>query len=170
MLKLSTQMTNIPDLSDLPIITRRYIEAAILKNVFDEIQKRFDRKTAEQIIGQACANSAIAHGQDLAQRIDHPANLQDFADILPNWTNEVSLEIEVLEQDKSKMDFYVTRCRYAEMEEEMAPRDIVHLLSCSRDSDFCIGYSPDTDFERIKTIMKDAFHCEFRLKMNTSAK
>ena len=46
-------MTNVPDLPDLPFITRRYIEAAILKNVFDEIQKRFDRKTAEQIIGQA---------------------------------------------------------------------------------------------------------------------
>ena len=68
-------MTNVPDLPDLPIITQRYIEAAILKNVFDEIQKRFDRKTAEQIIGQACANSAIAHGQDLAQQIDHPENL-----------------------------------------------------------------------------------------------
>ena len=108
-------MTNIPDLSDLPIITRRCIEAKILKNVFDEIQKRFDRETAEQIIGRACSNSAIAHGQDLAQKIDHPANLQDFADILPNWTKEDALEIEVLEQDKSKMEFNVTRCRYAEM-------------------------------------------------------
>ena len=42
MLKIGRKMTNIPDLSDLPIITRRYIEAAILKNVFDEIKKRFD--------------------------------------------------------------------------------------------------------------------------------
>ena len=46
MLKIGRKMTNIPDLSDLPIITRRYIEAAILKNVFDEIQKRFDNETA----------------------------------------------------------------------------------------------------------------------------
>ena len=42
MLKIGRKMTNIPDLSDLPIITRRYIEAKILKNVFDEIKKRFD--------------------------------------------------------------------------------------------------------------------------------
>ena len=39
MLKIGKKMTNIPDLSDLPIITRRYIEAAILKNVFDEFKK-----------------------------------------------------------------------------------------------------------------------------------
>ena len=31
MLKLGAQMTNVPELSDLPIIMRRYIEAAILK-------------------------------------------------------------------------------------------------------------------------------------------
>ena len=170
MLKMGINMTNIPDLSDLPIITRRCIEAKILKNVFDEIQKRFDRETAEQIIGRACSNSAIAHGQDLAQKIDHPANLQDFADILPNWTKEDALEIEVLEQDKSKMNFNVTRCRYAEMYEEMGLRDIGHLLSCSRDADFCAGYNPDIDFERNKTIMKGASHCDFRLKLNTSDK
>ena len=170
MLKMGINMTNIPDLSDLPIITRRYIEAAILKNVFDEIQKRFDRETAEQIIGRACSNSALAHRQDLAQEIDRPANLQDFVDILPDWTKEDALEIEVLEQDKFKMDFIVTRCRYAEMYEEMGLRDIGHLLSCSRDADFCTGYNPDIDSERNNTIMKGASHCDFRLKLITSDK
>ena len=80
------------------------------------------------------------------------------------------MEIEVLEQDKSKMDFNVTRCRYAEMYEEMGLRDIGHLLSCSRDADFCTGFNPDIDFERNKTIMKGASHCDFRLKFNTSDK
>ena len=109
MLKIGTQTKNVPELSDLPIITRRYIEATIWENVFDEIQKRSDRKTAEHIIGRACSNSAIAHGQDMAQQIDHPANLQDFKDTLPNWAKGDALEIEVLEQDKSKMDFNVTQ-------------------------------------------------------------
>ena len=65
MLNIGTQMMNVPVLSDLPIITRRYIKAAILKNVFDEIQKRFDRKTAEQIIGRVCSNLAKAHREDM---------------------------------------------------------------------------------------------------------
>ena len=59
----------------------------------------------------------------MAQLVDHPANLQDFAEILSNWTKEDALEIEVLERNKSAMDFNVTRCRYAEMYEEMGVRD-----------------------------------------------
>ena len=80
------------------------------------------------------------------------------------------MEIEVLEQDKSKMDFNVTRCRHAEMYEEMGLTDIGHLLNCSRDADFCTGFNPDIDIERNKTIMKGASHCDFRLKLNTSDK
>ena len=121
-------MTSIPELSNLPIIARRYIEAAILKNVFDEIERRFDRETAEQIIGQACSNSAVAHGKNMEQQVDHPANLQDFAEILPNWTKEDALEIEVLEQNKSTMDFNVTRCRYAEMYEEHFHKPINQIV------------------------------------------
>jgi len=88
-------MTNIPDLSHLPIMAWCCIETTIFKNVFDETQRRFGRKTVEQIIGQACSNSAVAHGKNMAQQIDHPANLQDFAEILPNWAREDALEIEL---------------------------------------------------------------------------
>ena len=54
-----------------------------------------------------------------------------------------------------------------EMYEEMGLRDIGHLLSCSRDANFCTGYNPNIDFERNKTIMKGVSHCEFWLKMKT---
>lgn len=74
-LNIGIWTTNIPDLSNLLILKGRYIEAAILKNVFNEIQKRFVRKTAEKIIGRACSNSTIARGVDMPQQIDHPENL-----------------------------------------------------------------------------------------------
>jgi len=38
---MTTEKTTIPDLRDASIIARRYIEAAILKNVFDEIADKF---------------------------------------------------------------------------------------------------------------------------------
>ena len=53
--------------------------------------------------------------------LERPVDLNNFAKILPNWTKEEALEIEVLEQNASKMDFDVKRCRYAEMHEEMGP-------------------------------------------------
>jgi ribosomal protein L17 len=39
---MTTEKTTIPDLRDASIIARRYIEAAILKNVFDEIADKFE--------------------------------------------------------------------------------------------------------------------------------
>ena len=42
--------------------------------------------------------------------LGRPVGLNDFAKILPNWTKEEALEIEVLEQNLSKMDFDVKRC------------------------------------------------------------
>ena len=95
MQKSGTPMTNIPDLSHLPIMAWCCIETTIFKNVFDETQRRFGRKTVEQIIGQACSNSAVAHGKNMAQQIDRPAKLLDFAEILPNWAREDALEIEL---------------------------------------------------------------------------
>ena len=95
--------------------------------------------------------------------IGEKPDLRDFADILPNWTKEEALEIEVLDEAASVMNFNVTRCRYAEMYEEMGLKDIGHLLSCSRDADFCKGYNSEIKFERTQTIMKGAKYCDFRL-------
>ena len=162
---MPTEKRTIPDISNVSILARRYIEAAILKNVFDEISNKFGVKAAEEIIGKACSNSAIAHGAAMADVLEIKPDLSDFADILPNWTKEEALEIEVLEEAASVMNFNVTRCRYAEMYEEMGLKDIGHLLSCSRDADFCKGYNSEIKFERTQTMMKGAKYCDFRLKL-----
>ena len=47
---MSTEKTTIPDLSDASIIARRYIEAAILKNVFDEITDKFEEKLRRKLL------------------------------------------------------------------------------------------------------------------------
>ena len=162
---MPTEKKTIPDISSVSIFVRRYIEAAVLKNVFGEISNKFGIKAAEEIIGKACSNSAIAHGAAMADVLEKKPDLSDFADILPNWTKEEALEIDVLDEAASVMNFNVTRCRYAEMYEEMGLKDIGHLLSCSRDADFCKGYNSEIKFERTQTIMKGAKYCDFRLKL-----
>jgi hypothetical protein len=141
---MPTEKKTIPDISNVSIFARRYIEAAILKNVFDEISVKFGVKAAEEIIGKACSNSAIAHGAMMADLLEKKPDLGDFSDILPNWTKEEALEIEVLDEAASVMNFNVTRCRYA---------------------DFCKGYNSEIQFERTQTIMKGAKYCDFRLKL-----
>jgi hypothetical protein len=150
---------------ELPILERRRIEAAILKHVLDVITERTDRAEAEAVIGEACSRSAIEQGQALARDLGHTPDLTDFLAILPNWTKEDALEIDVLVAEPDKMDFNITRCRYSEMYHEMGLGDIGHLLSCNRDGDFCIGYNPDITLTRTQTLMKGASHCDFRYKM-----
>ena len=154
-------------MSDLPIIERRRIEAQILKNVHDVIEARQGQAEADAIIGEAVTQSAIQQGKEFAARLDHAPDLQDFADILPNWTKGGSLEIETLHASAERLDFNVTRCRYAEMYREMGLGRIGHLLSCNRDGDFCIGYNPQMELTRTQTIMKGASHCDFRSRMKT---
>ncbi|WP_323008723.1 L-2-amino-thiazoline-4-carboxylic acid hydrolase [Paracoccus sp. (in: a-proteobacteria)] len=156
-------------MTDLPIIERRRIEAQILKNVHEVIEARSGLPEADAIIGEAVTQSAIEQGKEFAARLDHAPDLQDFADILPNWTKGGSLEIDMLHTSAERLEFNVTRCRYAEMYREMGLGRIGHLLSCNRDGDFCIGYNPQMELTRTQTIMKGASHCDFRYRMKTEA-
>ncbi|ALG89314.1 MULTISPECIES: L-2-amino-thiazoline-4-carboxylic acid hydrolase [Actibacterium] len=152
-------------MQNLPILERRRIEAMILKHVLDVITERSGRAEAEMVIGETCSRSAIEQGQALASDLGHTPDLSDFATILPNWTKEDALEMEVLVTEPDRMEFNVTRCRYAEMYREMGLGDIGHLLSCNRDGDFCVGYNPQIELTRTQTLMKGASHCDFRYKM-----
>ncbi|MGC9419141.1 MAG: L-2-amino-thiazoline-4-carboxylic acid hydrolase [Rhodovulum sp.] len=156
-------------MKDLPILERRRIEAMILKHVYDVISERSGKAEAEAVIGETCSRSAIEQGKHLAEDLGRAPDLEDFAAILPNWTREDALEIEPIETSADRMDFNVTRCRYAEMYREMGLGEIGHLLSCNRDGDFCIGYNPEIELTRTQTIMQGASHCDFRYRMKKDA-
>ena len=156
-------------MTDLPILERRRIEAAILRHVFEVIEARSGRQEAEAVIGETCSRSAIEQGKAMADALDHPATFEDFRAIMPLWTAEDALEIEPIEMTDERMDFDVTRCRYSEMYKEMGLGDIGHLLSCNRDGDFCLGYNSDMELTRTQTIMKGASHCDFRYRMKKDA-
>lgn len=151
--------------SEMPILLRRRIEARILAHVHAVLTERSGREEADAVIGETCSRSAVEQGREMAARLDHPPTLEDFAAIMPLWTREDALEIDTIAADEERLDFDVTRCRYAEMYREMGLGSIGHLLSCNRDGDFCVGYNPDMELTRTQTIMKGATHCDFRYRM-----
>jgi hypothetical protein len=155
-------------MQDMPMLQRRRIEAAILKSVYEVIRQRSGEAEARAVIGEAVSKSAIEQGKALADELGHTPSFEDFRAIMPLWTKEDALKIDLLEANEDRLHFNVTRCRYSEMYKEMGIGDIGDLLSCNRDSDFCIGYNPDIELERTQTIMKGASHCDFRYRMKTS--
>lgn len=157
-------------MNQMPILERRRIEALVLKNVYEVLRERSGEEEAQAAIGEAVTRSAIEQGRNFAEELGRTPDLQDFADILPLWTKDNALEIEVLSQGNDHFDFNVKRCRYSEMYRDMGLGHIGHLLSCNRDGDFCIGYNPEMKLERTQTIMKGASHCDFRYKLDAQEK
>jgi len=149
----------------LPILQQRRIEANILKHVYENLSKRFGKEQAREIVQETVSQSAIEQGKTFADQIDGDPNLKDFYDILPLWSRDGALEIDVLEASPDKLDFNVKRCRYSEMYREMGIGEIGDLLSCQRDGDFCIGYNAEIEFRRTQTIMGGASHCDFRYSL-----
>ena len=149
----------------LPILQQRRIEANILKHVYENLSERFGKEQAREIVQETVSQSAIEQGKTFADQIDGDPNLKDFYDILPLWSRDGALEIDVLEASPNKLDFNVKRCRYAEMYREMGIGEIGDLLSCQRDGDFCIGYNTEIEFRRTQTIMGGASHCDFRYSL-----
>jgi len=151
----------------LPIIELRRIEANIVKPIFDEMVKAIGEEKAREILGNAIVRDAVEHGKRLGEREAGARDLAAFAALLPQWTKDDALEIEVLEQSPTRFDFNVTRCRYSEMYREMGLGEIGDLLSCGRDGSFCAGYNPDIRFTRTQTRMRGASHCDFRYRLDS---
>jgi hypothetical protein len=151
-------------MTDLPMIERRRIEAEILKPVYEELVTRLGEAAAAEILTAAIRQSAIAQGRRYAAAAGGETSLDGFAALLPQWTANGALEIEVQHRDPGRFDFNVTRCRYAEMYRAMGLGKIGHILSCNRDGTFCEGYDDRITLERSQTIMGGASHCDFRYR------
>lgn len=149
----------------MPIIERRRIEAEIVGHLYRELVARFGEKLAREVIDGAVRKAAVAHGEKCRAELGHMPNFSDFEAILPAWTAEDALTIEVKEVEPDRFSYDVTRCRYAETYKEMGLADIGALLSCNRDAAFCEGYNPSMKLERTETIMNGGSHCDFRYRL-----
>ncbi len=153
---------------DLPILVRRRIEAGVIKPIYEEMVASLGEEKAREILAKAIVKDAVAHGRSYADRQDQPNDLDGFAALLPQWQEHDALQIDFLDKSGDRLDFNVTRCRYAEMYRELGLAHIGDILSCGRDGSFCTGYNPDIDLTRSQTIMQGASHCDFRYKMRAS--
>jgi L-2-amino-thiazoline-4-carboxylic acid hydrolase-like protein len=148
---------------ELGILVRRKIEAAIIAPIYQEMRDALGEEKARGILRNAIRRAAIDAGAEMA-RADGEADLESFKAILPLWTKDDALTIEVLDDKPGVLDFNVRRCRYAETYRAMGLGDIGDILSCNRDGAFCEGYDPRIKLTRTQTIMSGASHCDFRYR------
>ncbi|MCF6232259.1 MAG: L-2-amino-thiazoline-4-carboxylic acid hydrolase [Rhodobacteraceae bacterium] len=162
-------MTDAPLNPPLPMLEKRRIEAAIIKQVFDVLAERHGHDEAKEVISQAVIRSAVEQGKEF--RTQHEAEhggdpgLKDFAALSKLWEMGGALKKEIHVSTDTQLDYDMVHCAYADMYREMGLSEIGHLLSCNRDATFCTGYNPDMELTRTQTIMQGASHCDFRYRI-----
>ena len=150
----------------LPIIERRRIEAEIVGHLYRELVGRLGEQAARDIIDGAIRKAAIANGEACRSDLGRMPDFKDFEAILPAWTADDALTIDVKEASPERLSYDVTRCRYAETYKEMGLAEIGALLSCNRNAAFCEGYNPAMTLERTETTMAGGRRCDFRYRLD----
>ena len=143
------------------VLTRREVEARILKPMLDAMGATFGHKKVLDVMRNTIVEIAEKQGAELAQSVGGNS-FQHFAASLEFWRMDDALEIDVIEQSEVALSFNVTRCRYAELYEELGIRKLGKSLSCARDFALIRGFNSAVSLTRTQTIMEGAPYCDFR--------
>lgn len=144
------------------VLTRRETEARIIAPLIDALCDAFGRDKVLDVLERSIRDLASQQGQDLAA--EYGDDVGAFLETLEFWKQDGALEIEVLDQSDTALDFNVTRCRYAEMYRALGISDLGAILSCNRDEALIDGFNPGAKLTRDQTIMGGADCCTFRYR------
>jgi len=153
------------DPSQMDVIDRRQVEAMILGPMLRAFQDEIGVERTNEIARAAITKLAREQGAQFAEGIGSNG-LEDYASNKDAWRRHGALEVDIIESSPAKYSFDVTRCKYAEMYNELGYGDLGDIFSCTRDFEFCFGFNPDVKLERTQTIMQGASHCDFRYSLD----
>lgn len=142
------------------ILTRREIEARILKPFYEVVKMELGEEKAKDLLKTIVINEAKAVGEAMLEKTQ-AETVTAFAEQWEPWFRGGALEIDVLEQTESSWRFNVKRCKYAEMYRALGMADLGATLSCNRDAALIEGYSDKIEFKRTQTLMQGASCCDF---------
>lgn len=152
------------DLSKVPLIARREIEARIVAPLLEAFAAEHGREAALAKLGQVIEAIARQTGQEMAAQ-SHETNVASLDTVVRLWGYDSAMEVETLRHNNEVYEFNVRRCAYAEMYEALGLQELGLKLSCQRDFAFFRGFNPKLKLERTQTIMQGAPFCDFRFSL-----
>lgn len=152
----------------LSLLQRRGVEAEVLIPLIRRLEVELGRERAHQIARETISAIAREQGRAVAEGLGR-TDLEGFHEVRDTWSGAGGdLTIETLREEPGRLDFNVTRCRFAEMYDRLGARDLGAVLSCGRDFTLSEGYSADLELVRTQTIMEGAAFCDFRYRYRAS--
>lgn len=148
----------------LGILPRREIEARVIAPIVEAFCQEFGRECTLEILNRTIKQIAFHQGVQLAKNMGGNT-IMNYAQALDAWKKDDALQIEIIEQDETRLYFNVVRCRYAELYKELGILELGKYLSCNRDEALIEGFNPRIKLKRSQTIMEGAKFCDFRYQM-----
>ena len=140
-------------MADLSLLEQRKLEARVLVPVIQAFEKEFGKERTHEIVRRVVADIARKSGEEFG-KVSEGQPLDKVRAIVPVFSRDDALEMEVVRDSETSYDFDVVRCRFAEFYHEMGVPELGVLLSCSRDFALTEGVSPDLELRRTQTIME----------------
>ncbi len=154
---------------EISVINKRKAQAEVIKPIYEEMVSTLGKKQAKQILKNAIIKNAINEGRILREKSNTQTSknniIDQFVEVFENWKTGGALEINEIKKDKESYHFDVTRCKYAEMYNQLGMKELGGILSCNRDSSFSKGFDKNLILERNQTIMEGSSCCTFRYKL-----
>ncbi len=145
-------------------LERRRIEGRVLVPFIEVCREKLGEEVTRDLVSAFIRKASVEDGAKSAARFGADmAGLRRIAEEV--WGGRGGgLELQMLEQSDDRLDFNVTRCRYAEMYREWGLSDLGFQLQCSRDHAMLEGFNDGLELERSQTIMQGAACCDFRFR------
>jgi predicted ArsR family transcriptional regulator len=144
-------------------LQRRKIEGRVLIPFIQTLKEKLGenamREVLDATIGKLAADDGAAWAETYGQTT---ASLRTVAQTL--WAGGGAMDVQVLSESDDRLDFNVTRCRYAEFYRELGLSDIGYGVHCNRDHAMVVGFNNELELSRRQTIMEGAACCDFRFR------
>ena len=154
-------MSSDEELNEIGVLKRREIEARLLAPIVDALGDKFGRQEVLEVVRNVVTGIARRQGRELATRLGRN-DLQAYGRSVEPWSRNDALQLRILDQNESVLNFDVTKCRYAELYRSLGIEELGSILSCGRDATFIEGFNGEIALERKHTILQGSSACDFR--------
>jgi len=152
-----------PPAFEISNLKRREIQAEFFANLIRGVINALGQDRAMELASTAIREDAMQTGRNMADKYNGNTLSELFKVVKEVWAEGDSLEFDIVEKNRQRLSFNVTRCLYSELYDRLGMKEFGFCLSCNRDEAFIQGFNPRMKLLRNQTIMQGAKTCDFRI-------
>ena len=150
--------------SEVSFLDKARIQAQVLVPVVRALRAELGKDKADALVKQALSGWSRQLFAEIGKDIEGGRRRWARMQGALNEISKAGVESTEPVKDAGKLEFDVTRCRYAEFFRALDEPELGALLACQTDFDIAAASGDEVSLERNQTIMQGAASCTFRYR------